>query len=131
MEFLRKNWVKLALITLSLAGLILAIVYLVDISDLGVGFMDMTPQIAYLLFFAGVLATLVAMMLNYRMIAAYILKATGLLVTIFFILAMVNFDGGRLTHIPLAMQMIAFGLFPLVWGAKLCMKDRERKTKKK
>jgi len=102
-------------------GLILAIINVADIARMGyVGFMDMTMYIAFMVFFIGMIATLVNKLLGYRTMAAWALLATGALTTLFFILALVRageFSADNLHIFPLVMQMIVLGLFPLVWGA--------------
>ena len=133
MEFLKKNWVKITLNMLAMVGLILAIINLVDIMRLdGPGFMDKAQYIAFFLFFLGAMIYFVARMFNFNMIASWTILATGLLVTLFFILALVRageFNIGNLHMFPLVMQMIALGLMPLVWGINEVIQLR-RVTKK-
>jgi len=164
MEFLKKNWARLILATLSLTALILVMINIfavdhlnqnaemADAIALGPGspdFMGSAMNIGYAVFFAGLLAFLVCQMLDVcRCIRGWVLITTGILVTTFMALGLAHvsanwvnayqhvapFGQGPLPYdsrwakfviFPVIIQLIVFGLFPLVNGSRLlvCSKD--------
>ena len=126
MEFLTRNWVKLLLITLSVVGLVLAIINIADVMRLdGTNFMDKAKYFAWMFFFLGMIIVLIAKLFNWRYFASLMMLITGILVTIFFILTLVragDVGAGRLVIFPLVNQLLVLGILPLIWGTnKVCM----------
>lgn len=133
MDFARKNWLALTLAILSFVGLILSIVWL---AEAGGDFMLMTTMIAWMLFFLGMFVFFLKKMFMQDKKAkcfAWTLLLTGLLVTIFAFIGMIDaidmVSGapspyGVLMVVPRVLPIIALGLFPLFFGlAKLLKKD--------
>lgn len=125
MDFLKKNWVKLTLALVSLVGLILAIILLTDIPS-GAPFMAIAYIIGYMVFFLGMLCYFIAKMMNYDKVAAGILLLFGFLTTLFFVLTLIEVSGDEFSHriitFPIIIQLLAFGLFPLIRGInEFCM----------
>jgi len=149
MDFVKKNWANILMATLSLVGAIFAIVYLAALSDIFDGesnsFQMMSNAIGFMIFFLGLLAFFVCKMLPVsKKITAAILMATGLLASIFLIIFLAeladstsdwpsSMSSERNAQImPALVYLFAFGLLPLVAGAKMlcacfCKKDADAK----
>ena len=129
MEFLRKQWTKIILIVLSLAGLVLMLIniFTMGTQDITPTFMAQTIYIGYITFFIGTIGFMVCRMLDFvvsRTVCAWILAATGLVTTVFMTLALIHaIDlGGRFVIFPVVAQLVVFGLFPLLVGVNRLVK---------
>ncbi|MCL2586975.1 MAG: hypothetical protein FWE31_01910 [Firmicutes bacterium] len=140
MAFLKKNWAQLILVALCIAGVILAIVLLARSGELNgtsfaMPFGALSLWVGYILLFCGVGLMLVLRMTKLSNGYAHaLLVLTGLLVTVFMIVAMADVignwerafaahpqmtsDWSILAIAPVVIQLIVFGLFPLVIGAR-------------
>jgi len=137
MDFCKKNLAKLAIAILSLVGLVLMIVNLATVGGrMGIPtpFMSLGLEIGIAVLFAGIVVYLVCDMFGVcRCAKAALLIATALITSVFITFVLVHFirlDASRHIIILHAAQLIAFGLFPFVFGLKkLSYRKRERKIK--
>jgi len=139
MKFVRKNWAQMLLIAICVLGFVFSVVLLArsgDLSDtrFALPFGVISQWIGFAIFFFGVGVYLTLRLLK---VNAYIshgtLVMTGLLVTIFMIVATVNVSANWtdlfgdyqnipnvcvLVVFPIVIQMLVLGLFPLVIGTR-------------
>ncbi|MCL2847054.1 MAG: hypothetical protein FWE38_05230 [Firmicutes bacterium] len=160
MNFIAKQWSKLLIAALSLAGLVLMATYVFSIGNLPESirpdFMGLTLALAYMVFFAGMTVLMVLKMLGTcKCSRSWVLLATGFVVTVFMVLALVNaigtwemaFEGWRMQQItgptlapgnledswsifvtfPILAQMIVIGFMPLIKGTKSVIKSLREK----
>ena len=141
MKFLAKNWASLCLLALCVGGLVLSIIILcgagrLDNTAFEMGFSAKSLWIGYAIFFGGVALTLcVRIFTKLRVTAHGFLILTGAVVTVFMTVALVNmidnwqmlvFGGSTriqetwaiLAIFPIAVQLVVFGLFPMIMGAR-------------
>jgi len=136
MEFVKQNWLKLAIITLSFIGMIFAIVVM---AEMGMDdFMASTGMITWLLFFIGMIAFGLCLLLKVKKCtSAFVLLAVGALTTLFAFLFLIHAiqqaTGDMADFLPPAvvvvtpalMQLIVLGLFPLLKGIKKVLKCKD------
>ena len=124
--FCKKNWMSLTYLSLSLIGLILAIVWLAEVGS-HLTFMYMTATLTWLIFFIGTIAYFIAkMFFKKKCTPPHIMLVTGALVTIFGFINLV-YAITRLTPetpsvagvymvIPTVFPLIVIGIFTLLRG---------------
>lgn len=130
MELVKKNWAAITLAVLAAVGAILAIVVLAEQPEFD--FMGGAGMLGWLLFFIGMATYLVLKVFGMKPIASMVLLATGAVVTLLFVLNMIDGLGAEgmpfwLVAYMTILPLIAVGLFPLVKGCKKVFCNKENK----